>query len=482
MTTTTTTTTTTKTYDHHHGLQKMCTCPRTRWLSCPHSWYLRWTPPGQKRVQIKIDGYAGQHIDQKKEAATLAIEIKGKLLAGTFQRTPRPLLASAPAAPAAPAIDAPMTITRLGELYFAAAKNKRTGKPLTASERYKWQQVCGTTITRPTNQATTRIGDIPAASLTSFDIEAFRAVQATPREVEITDMLGKRYPARRGGTVSSNRIVGRWRAVYTWAVKTGHLEATPFLKGGISIIEHYGEQRRDRRLEEGEGEQLLAHASQDLRDLFDVAIRSACRKSELLGLRWYQVRWLTNEIALDGKQTKNGKARLIPMLGPVRQILERRRTDPDGEPYGPMAFVFGDVTGAKRADIKTAWTTMRLKAAGFSGVIRDPEKGRLTPEAKAALKAYNLKWHDLRREAASSFVDAGMDPRAVQTFLDHANIATTNTYLRLSQKALHAEVARMEARLVNRGQIGKGLVTAEADRSEAGVERPEADGGKLKAV
>jgi len=425
------------------GLQKCCACGRKRWSECPHSWYLRWTPPGKKRLQVKIDTYVGKHITARKEAAEIVVEIKTKVYAGTFSEPPA-------SPPTTPLVDAPMTTTRLGELYFAAARNKRTGKPLKQSEHYRWAQLIATSIVRPSNGATTTVGEIPAAAVTSHDIEAFKQVHAEPHTVAIADSRGKRYESLRGGTVSTNRILGRWSAVCAWAVRVGHLDTTPFKRGGVTVVEHYGEQARDRRLDEGELDQLLAIAPENMRDLIEVAVGTACRKGELLALRWYQVRFTTGEIALDAKQTKNGKARVVPMLARVREILERRRIGPDGELFGPMVYVFGNTVGEQLTDIATAWTTVRLRAAGFTGVLRDPKKRRLTPEARLALKTYNLKFHDLRREAGSSFVDDGMDPRAVQTFLDHASLATTTRYLRLSQKALHNEARRVDERRAER--------------------------------
>ena len=430
----------TKTYDSHHGVQKLCDCGRDRWSKCPHSWYLRYTPPGQKRLQIKIDDHEQKHIESRREAVSIAEEIKAAIRAGTFRASGRqPAVVSSPAPPTG------LTVEQLGDLYFPEARNKRTGQPLKAGEQTKWTVLINTTITRP-DHTTVRVGDLVADHVTRTEVEAFKSAYATPRAVTVVDARGKRYTAQRGGTVAVNRILGRWQAIFSWGIKTGRIERSPFVKEGVSVVARFGEQTRDRRLEEGELATLLAHTDdQRLKDLIEVAVDTGCRKGELQMLRQHQVRWDTNEIALPGSQTKNGKARRIPMLPRVREILERRRLDPDGQLYGPMLFVFGDVTGKRFRDFKTAWTTARLRAAGFTGVIRDPRKRCLTPEAKAALRELsNLKFHDLRREAGSSFLDDGMDIRAIQVVLDHANLATTNKYLRLPQQGLHREMQRID--------------------------------------
>src|SRR5262245_53005384 len=137
-------TTKTKTYDTHHGLQKVCPCGRARWPKCAHSWYLRWTPPGRTRLQVKLDDYTDQHIETKSAAENVVLEIKAAVKAGTFRSAPDTLHAKAGVDVAS---DAPMTTARLGELYFASATNKRTGKPLKQSAHDNWRLLCATAIT-----------------------------------------------------------------------------------------------------------------------------------------------------------------------------------------------------------------------------------------------------------------------------------------------------------------------------------------------
>ncbi len=86
-----------------------------------------------------------------------------------------------------------------------------------------------------------------------------------------------------------------------------------------------------------------------------------------------------------------------------------RRNDPAGEPLPPDAFVFGDEVGRRRRSIKTAWrlTCQRAKIVG-------------------------LHFHDLRREAGSRWMDAGVPLATIQRWLGHHNISQTSTYLAAS--------------------------------------------------
>jgi hypothetical protein len=44
-------------------------------------------------------------------------------------------------------------------------------------------------------------------------------------------------------------------------------------------------------------------------------------------------------------------------------------------------------------------------------VVKREKNGRLTPECRLQLATINLRFHDLRREAGSKFLEGGMDAR-----------------------------------------------------------------------
>jgi hypothetical protein len=69
-----------------------------------------------------------------------------------------------------------------------------------------------------------------------------------------------------------------------------------------------------------------------------------------------------------------------------------------------------------------------LKAHGLVPVT-DRNTGRLTAACREQFKAIDLHFHDLRREAGSRWMDAGVPLSTIQKWLGHANIAQTSTYL-----------------------------------------------------
>jgi len=224
--------------------------------------------------------------------------------------------------------------------------------------------------------------------------------------------------------------------------------ATPFKKGTETIVQMFGEQKRERRLQpaygeqQGEQERVFNAANPHLQALIVAALETACRVGELLSLQWHQVRWDLNEIHLPAKKTKALRRRDLPMSQALRAVLEMRRTDPHGRDYPSTAYVFGDVGGARVKSVKTAWENVVLKAHGVT--VKREKTGRLTAACREAFAAIDLNFHDLRREAGSRFLEHGMAPHYVQAFLDHANLSTTSRYLNITSQGMHAALKGVE--------------------------------------
>ncbi len=61
-----------------------------------------------------------------------------------------------------------------------------------------------------------------------------------------------------------------------------------------------------------------------------------------------------------------------------------------------------------------------------------------------AYQAIDLHFHDLRHEAGSRWLEAGMPLHHVKELLGHASISTTDTYLNAGRVHLHDSMRRME--------------------------------------
>lgn len=249
----------------------------------------------------------------------------------------------------------------------------------------RWQigRICATKV--PTPDGVRRFGDVRAGTLTPELLKAFARLR--PR-------------------VAGNRDLGLLRACCNRAVLGGLLDHSPFRVGDVPAVRLAREEPRSRRLQPGESERLLAGAG-GLGDLIVAALETGCRKGELLSMQWSQVRFSPRaELFLPAQKTKTKRDRRVPISSELAKVLTRRRTDPAGHLLAPEAFVFGDEIGRRRHSIKTAWR-LTLKRA----------------------KIVDLHFHDLRREAGSRWMDAGIPLGTIQRWLGHANISQTSTYL-----------------------------------------------------
>jgi len=230
--------------------------------------------------------------------------------------------------------------------------------------------------------------------------------------------------------VAGNRDLNLLRAACNWAVLGGLLPSSPFRIGGVPAVRLGREEARTRRLQPGEYERLLTAAGR-LEALVAAAVETGCRKGELLSLQWYQVRFSPRaELYLTSGKTKTKRDRRIPISSVLLEVLLRRRQDPAGETLPPEAYVFGDEIGRRRTSIKTAWTAT-LRRAKITG----------------------LHFHDLRREAGSRWMDAGIPLATIQRWLGHANISQTSTYLGASLGGDEQDMRAYEAAIGRRAPL-----------------------------
>jgi integrase len=356
--------------------------------------------------RLSLDREVGRSVTNKTDAQTEADRIRTDIREGRFR--------AVDPGPGA-------TLERLGELYFAKRLSKN-GEPLPKYERHRWNLMMRTSIPRA-NGIVQGIGSIEANAMTKHDVEAFQEFHRQVRTERFVDAKGHERVRHRGGPVGANRCLLRLRAFYNWALANDYVTQTPFKRGTATVIHMFKETERERRLEPGEEERLLAVCSPHLRVLVTAALETCCRVSELLKLQWKHVRFDLNEVRLPAANTKARRVRILPMSQRLRGLLEMRRHDPAGRVWGPEAFVFGNAVGECIHSVDTAW-----KAACRRAHI------------------VGLNFHDLRREAGSRLLEGGMPEHYVQRFLDHANLSTTSRYLKTTRRGMHEALKGVDER------------------------------------
>jgi len=76
-------------------------------------------------------------------------------------------------------------------------------------------------------------------------------------------------------------------------------------------------------------------------------------------------------------------------------------------------------------------------------------RGRLSAASRTALRRIDLHFHDLRHEAGSRWLEAGMPLHHIKEILGHANISQTDTYLNAGSVALQESMKRFEPYVAN---------------------------------
>jgi integrase len=162
-------------------------------------------------------------------------------------------------------------------------------------------------------------------------------------------------------------------------------------------------------------------------EVYATAIYSGMRVGEIFGLKWSDVDLHKGLImvqrSFDGP-TKNGEARVVPILNPIRPIFEKRSA------ASTSPFVFPTRLGTMHqpsARVTQEDLRQTLDSAGFP---------------KTA-KGYYLTFHSLRHTFASAWLMGGGDIFKLQRILGHRDIRMTLRYSHLCPDAYRHDLDRI---------------------------------------
>ena len=200
------------------------------------------------------------------------------------------------------------------------------------------------------------------------------------------------------------------------AVEWEMIERNPFEKGKSLHLKENN--KRLRYLSEQEIEDLLAvcpvpESGVGLRDFILIAVNSGMRRSEILSLKWEQIR---HDFIYLGK-TKTDEPRQVPICKDLKRCLESIRQ----RQHIPSEYIFPNSKGGHLKSVRSSFRSA-LKAA----------------------KITNFRTHDLRHTFASYYVMRGGSLNALQKILGHKDIKMTMRYAHLSR-----EFAREEIEIMN---------------------------------
>ena len=408
----------------NNGLRKLCGCQRRNWSRCDHPWHFAFQWKGTHH-RYSLDRLLGRALTSKTDADAAAEQLRIDIRAGRFRGPGAPVTAP----------DA-LTVAQLLEAYGKAVIATK-GATATKAHGFAVALISKTAVPTVTGAAVP-FGKWPVRAVTTETLERFR---------DIRGLAGK---------VAANRDMGTLSAAFSWGAsrKRGFVADNPFKDGDRPALEKFEERARTRRLQAGERERLLAACGDHLRAVVECALETGMRRGEILSLQWAQVRFTPKaQITLPAWKTKTRRDRTIPVSARLRAILEMRQKGTDDEDHPADYHVFGNIIGGRVLGFKRAWQTAVLKAHGHKATY--VKGANLSPDSRAALRAIDLHFHDLRREAGSRWLDAGAPLHVIQSWLGHTNVAQTSTYLAVRDDGGDEAMARFDAFVM--GELAKTL-------------------------
>ena len=240
-------------------------------------------------------------------------------------------------------------------------------------------------------------------------------------ESDVQAYMGVRLSTK-GKATSANRRLTVFKRYYRWALRERRIAADPTIR----LAPARQMPRAIKTLSEKQVDDLLAAPDVEtplgLRDraMLEVMYASGLRVSELVALKVIDMSLNDGVLRVLGK---GNKERLVPFGGEARRWIERyldesRPVILDGQ-QTPDLFVTARGAGMTRVMF---WIIVKKQAAAAG--IHVP----LSP-------------HTLRHAFATHLLNHGVDLRAVQLLLGHADISTTTIYTHVARerlKQLHA--------------------------------------------
>jgi integrase len=261
----------------------------------------------------------------------------------------------------------------------------------------------------------------PLKAFFTFD----RLIDVTPSRVE---QYQKARLAESAARATINRECAYLRRGFKLFLQAGEISTMP----AIQLLE--GEHVRQGFINAGDFNKLLKHLpSDDARDIAEFLFNSAWRSGEAKSLEWRDVDRDSGMIRLRAENSKNGKPRLLPLLGALSEIIERRwdkrRLD--------CSFVF-------HRDGKQ----IRSFSRGWKTACKEIGQPNLVP-------------HDMRRSGVRNFRKAGLSESEGMMLSGHKTNAVYRRYDIIDEADLRESMAKVQEHLA-RQQNGAVVVPIKA--------------------
>jgi integrase len=225
----------------------------------------------------------------------------------------------------------------------------------------------------------------------------WRAVDVTPAAVEKYKAARLLEKTIRGTLVAKgtvNRELAALKRAFTIGQEQGRISFKPLIKVFPEAAARKG------FTDPGTFEVIVKHLPEPLNDAARFAYGSGWRLEEVLGVEWPHVDRGAGTVTLEPERSKTEEARVLPLVGELAELIERRWKARATSPY-----VFHHHGGRRYRNIRASWAKA-TEAAGVAG----------------------LKFHDLRRSAVRNMILAGVSEKVAMTITGHKTRAVFDRY------------------------------------------------------
>lgn len=250
---------------------------------------------------------------------------------------------------------------------------------------------------------------------------------ATVRGKDIADFIKERESEGvKGNTILQDLSV--ISKLYNLAIRDWGMES---LRNPVELVtKPKPDKGRERRLEEGEEERLLAAAVPEMGDIIRLALETAMRRGELSNLSWNDIDFERKSAVL--YETKNGETRSIPLSPKALEILRSIQVKQRGK---------NEEEREKKGEGSEERSVFPLFAQNPKKITNEMIK------ARKDARIVNLRFHDLRHEATSRlFEDTDLDLMEIRSITGHKTLQMLVRYTHLRTGRLADRLAGAKKR------------------------------------
>lgn len=311
-----------------------------------------------------------------------------------------------------------LTVSDLIELWLRDGPISRPTK-----RAWSWK----TDTSRLRKHAAPIIGRMLIKEVKRRDIEFMQAEVARGVTADKERRKGKGRVRATGGPLVAGNVVQCVSAMFGWAMDQELVEQNPCLR--VKRAKH---NKRVRYLSEPETKRLVAalddmEAAEEINAAHLAILRllllTGARKSEISDLKWSEIDWERQCIFLPIERSKTGHRDPIRLAAPALEILRKRR----------------ETIGEKNPRVFPS----QLRGRGFATAVDNTWK-----VVRARAKLVDFRMHDLRHNAASVAVNAGVSLYLAGKLLGHRNAATTERYAHVAHDPVHQAAEAVAARII----------------------------------